>query len=143
MSVARTQYIILLELMLPFDSWFCIFFLQILKVVVYQMAMISFVPTPTEQFGLSEVCYTPPINFSIHCGAPLFVGLQVNEPYFAIIIVPYHNLLRTDHINKNLIQIFTFHFLLKQNFSVGVSVENKYSTLSNVLNVLLSSLLLH
>ena len=101
--------------------------------------MISFAPHPADQLGLSEILYVPSIQFCIHCGAPLFVGLQVNHPYFMISTVPQHNLLRTDHLNKNLKQIFTFHFLPKQDHSVAVSVENKYSTLSNVLNVLLSS----
>ena len=82
--VANRRSIIL---MLPFNGWFRIFFLQILKAVVYQLAMISYVTHPADQLGLFEVFYLPPINFKIHCGAPLFVGLQVNQPYFMIITV--------------------------------------------------------
>ena len=97
--------------MLPFDSWFCIFFLQILKAVGYQMAIVALVPHPADQFGLFEVCFVPSIYFSIHWGAPLFAGLQVNQPYFFVITVRSHNLLRTDYLNKNITKIFTFHFL--------------------------------
>ena len=123
--VADTWRMTVFELMLPFDSRFCIFFLQILKFVVYKLAIVVLDTNPTEQFGLFEVCYVPYIDFSIHCGAPLFVGLQVNQPYFFIITVRYNNLLRTDHLNWNLIKIFTFHFLPKQGLSVAVSMEKK------------------
>ena len=97
--------------MLPFDSWFCIFFLQIPDVVVYQLAMVILDTLPADQLGLSEVFYVHYIYLRIHCGAPLFVGLQVNQQYFFIVFVRSHNLLRTDHINNNIPKIFTFHFL--------------------------------
>ena len=97
--------------MLPFDSWFCMFFLQILEFVAYQLPMFALDTHPADQLDLFEVYYTPPINFSIQCSAPLFVGFQVNQQYFFIVSVRYHNLLRTDHLNRNIIQIFTFHFL--------------------------------
>ena len=132
---------LLLELMLPFNSWFCRFFLQILKAVVNQLVMLSFIPFPADHFGLSEVCYEPSIHFSIHCGAPLIVGLQVNQPYFMIVSVRHHNLLWTDYRNKNTPKIFTFHFLPKQGFSVAVCVEKNRTMLSNILSVLLSLLL--
>ena len=105
--------------------------------------MISSVPFPAAQFGLSEVLYVSPNYFSIHFSALLFVGLHINQPYFFVIIVPYHSLFRTDHFDRNIPQMFAFDFLPKQNLSVAVSVENKYPTLSNVLNVLRSSPLLH
>ena len=95
---------------------------------------------PADQLGLSEVCYEPSNHFSIHFGAPLIVGLQVNQPYFAIIIVPYHNLFRTDHLNRN-IRIITFHSLPEKYLSVAVSVEKNRTILSNILSVLLSLLL--
>ena len=134
-----------LEPMLPFDSWFCIFFLQILEFVVYQLVMLSFIPTPADQLGLSEVFYSSPIYFSIDSGVPLFVGLQVNKPYFLIIAVRYHNLLRTDHLDKNRPQPFTFHFLPKQSLSVNVGVQknNTPFPLSTIAIALLSLLLLH
>ena len=128
--------------MLPFNRWFCIFFLQILKAVVYQMAMVVLDTHPADQFGLSEACYVPSNHFSIHCDAPLFVGLQVNQPYFFVITVRSHNLLRTDHFDRNIPAMVNFHFLPEQYLSVFVSVKKKYPTLSNVLNVLHSSLLL-
>ena len=106
--VADILIMITFQLMLTFNSWLCIFFLQILKTVVYQMAMISFIPHPADHFGLFEVCYSSPIHFSIHCGAPLIVGLQVNQPYFFINAVRHHNLLRTDHLDINIPQIFIF-----------------------------------
>ena len=140
--VADTWRMTVFELMLPFDSRFCIFFLQILKFVVYKLAIVVLDTNPTEQFGLFEVCYVPYIDFSIHCGAPLFVGLQVNQPYFVIRSVWEHNLLRTDHLYSDLPITFSFHFLPEQYLSVAVSVKKKYITLSILLNVLLSSLLL-
>ena len=130
------------ELMLPFYCWFGVVFLQILKAVVYQMAMLSFVPTPADHFGLFEVLYVSSIHLRIHCGAPLFVGLQVNQPYFVIRSVWEHNLLRTDHLYSDLPITFSFHSLPEQYLSVAVSVKKKYITLSILLNVLLSSLLL-
>ena len=80
--------------------------------------MISFIPFIADQFALFEVVNLSSIYFSIHCGTPLFVGLQVNQPYFMIIFVPYHNLFRADHINRNTPQILTFHFLPVQGLSV-------------------------
>ena len=103
--------------------------------------MLSLGTHPADQFGLSEVFYTPYTYLGIHCGAPFLVGLQVNQPYFFITSVRYHNLLWTDHFSCNIPKIFTFHFLPKQGISVAVSVEKKYATLSNVLNALLSLLL--
>ena len=132
-----------IELMLPYNDWFGVAYPQISYVVVSQMAMIAFIPSPAEQFCLSEVSYLSHTYFSIHCGAPLFVGLQVDQPYFLIIIVTYHNLFRTDHFDSNKPIIFNFHFLPKQGLSVAVSVKKKYRMLSKILNVLLSSLLLH
>ena len=124
-SVARTQSIILFELILPLNSWFRIFFFQILEAVVYQMVIVVLGTNPADQFGLFEVLYVSSIYFSIHSGAPFVVGLQVNQPYFMIITVRYHNLLQADHLNKNTPKIFTFHFLSKQYLSVAVSVEKK------------------
>ena len=105
--------------------------------------MLSLVPHPADQFGLSEVLYVSPNYFSIHFSALLFVGLHINQPYFFVIIVPYHSLFRIDHFDTNIPQISAFHFFSKQYISVAVSVEKKYPTLSNVLNVLRSSPLLH
>ena len=84
--------------------------------------MLSLVPHPADQFGLFEVLYVPPNYFSIHFSALLFVGLHINQPYFFVIIVPYHSLFRTDHFDSNIPQIFAFHFLPKQGLSVAVSV---------------------
>ena len=56
--VAGIQQIIPFELILPFNDWFGIIFPQIINVVVYQLAMTSFVPTPTNQLGLFKVFYT-------------------------------------------------------------------------------------
>ena len=128
--------------MLPFNWWFCIFFLQILKPVIHELALVARETHPAEQLGLFEICYVSPIILSIHCGAPLSVCFQVNQPYFFIVIVQYNNLLRTDHLDSNIPTIFTFHFLLKQGFSVAVSVKNR-TMLFNILSVLHSSLLLH
>ena len=134
-----------LEPMLPFDSWFCIFFLQILEFVVYQLVMLSFIPTPADQLGLSEVVNLFSTDLCIQCGTPLFVGFQVNQPYFFIVFVRYHNLLRTDHLDKNRPQPFTFHFLPKQSLSVNVGVQknNTPFPLSTIAIALLSLLLLH
>ena len=128
--------------MLPFNCWFCIFFLQILKPVIYELALVARETHPAEQLGLFEICYVSPIILSIHCGAPLSVCFQVNQPYFFIVIVIYNNLLRTDHLNFNPPKLFNFHFLPKQNLSVAVSVKNR-TMLFNILSVLHSSLLLH
>ena len=113
-------------------------------VVVYQLAMIAFKSSPAEQFCLSEVLYVSSIHFSIHCGAPFLVSLQVDQPYFYIVTVRYHNLLRTHHLNINTPKICTFHFLPEQGISVAVSMEknNTRFTVSTIMIVLLS-LLLH
>ena len=134
----------LFELMLPFDNRFWIISPQIPYAIVKQMAMIFFRPSPADQFGLIEVCYVSPINLCIHFGAPFLVGLQVNQPYFYIVTVRYHNLLRTDHLNINTPKICTFHFLPEQGISVTVSMEkiNTRFTISTIMIVLLS-LLLH
>ena len=108
--------------MLPLNSWFRIFFFQILEAVVYQMVIVVLGTNPADQFGLFEVLYVPSIQFSIHCSAPFPVGLQVNQPYFFVFTVPYHSLFRTDHFDSNIPQIFAFHFLPKQGLSVAVSV---------------------
>ena len=70
------------ELMVPFDNRFSIPYPQISYVIVNQITMIVFIPHPTDQFGLSEVCYLPTSYLRINSGTPLIVGLQVNEPYF-------------------------------------------------------------
>ena len=140
--VAGIQHMIAFKLMFPLNSWFRIFFFQILKAVVYELAMIIFEPHAAEQFGLSEVVNLFSTDLCIQCGTPLFVGFQVNQPYFMIVSVPYHNLLGTDHLNRNQPTTFTFHFLSEYGLSVGVSVKKEYAKRSNVLNVLLSSLLL-
>ena len=77
--VAGNCQIKFFELMLPFDNRFGITFFQILNIVVEQMPMITFVPAPAEQLGLYEVFHVSSIYLSIHCGAPLFPGFQVNE----------------------------------------------------------------
>ena len=148
MAVADNWGFIAFELMLPFNGRFCIFFFQILKavVVVYELEIVILATHPAEQLGLFEVFYVFSIHFSIHCGAPLFVGLQVNQPYFMISTVPYHNLFRTDNLDKNRSQTFTFHFLPEQSLSVTVSVEKNNNTLfplSTIAIALLSLLLLH
>ena len=121
--VADIRIIIPFELNLLFNGWFGVVLSQIFYIVVNQLSMMSFIPHPTEQFGLFEVCCVSLLILRIHCGAPFIVHLQVNQPYFFISIVVYHNLLRTDHINLNILQIVTFHFLPKQYLSVAVSVE--------------------
>ena len=136
MIIAELPLILPFELILPFNHWFCIVFLQIINAIVYQLAMIVFIPTPTEQFGLFEVFYVSPNNLCIHCSAPLFVSFQVNQPYF-MIIFQHQNLLRTDHLNVNILPNnppnHNFHFLPEQNLSVAVSVEknsNQFSLFS-------------
>ena len=121
--VADLWSLIVSKLMLPFSNRFGIAYPQIPYVIVKQMVITSFVPLPADQFALFEVPYVCFIYFGIHWGAPFLVGLQVNQPYFSISTLPYHNLLRTDHLNWNLIQIFNFHFLPEQNLSFGVSVK--------------------
>ena len=76
--------------MLPFNGWFCIFFLHILEVVVYELAMIYILPSPADQLGLIKVCYlvSTYLGIRIRCDAPLFASLQVNHPYFFINYVP-------------------------------------------------------
>ena len=125
MVVADTRLKVILELMLPFNGWFCIAYPQIPYIVVYQLVMIALIPFPADQFALFQVSYVSPINLSINCGTPLLVGFQVNQPYFMNISVPYQSLFRTDHIDSNKPKIFAFHFLPKQGFSVAVSVEKK------------------
>ena len=66
--------------MLPFDDWFGIVLLQVTNFVVYQLVIISFVRQPADQFSLFEIFYGSYIHFSINFGAPLLVGLQVNQP---------------------------------------------------------------
>ena len=122
--VADIRIIIPFELNLLFNGWFGVVFSQIFYIVVNQLSIMSFPsPHPTEQLSLFEVCCVSLLILRIHCGAPFIVHLQVNQPYFFISIVVYHNLLRTDHINLNILQIVTFHFLPKQYLSVAVSVE--------------------
>ena len=124
MIVADTQRMILFKIMLPFDDRFGVVFLQIINVVVNQLAVSAF-GHPADHFGLPEVGHVPYCYLGIDCGAPFVVGLQVNQPYCMIITVRYHNLLQADHLNKNTPKIFTFHFLSKQYLSVAVSVEKK------------------
>ena len=82
--VAGIQSVILFELMLPFNGWFGVVLSHIFYIEVYQLAtMASVVPHPANQFCLFEVCYESPINLrihSLHCGAPFFVGLQIDQP---------------------------------------------------------------
>ena len=66
--------------MLPFEDWFGVAFSQIPNVVVYQNQKVVFAPLPADHFGLFEVLYESSIYLGIHCGAPLFVGFQVNQP---------------------------------------------------------------
>ena len=84
MVVADIQFIIPFELMLPFNGWFGVVLSHIFYVEVYQLAiMASVVPLPANQFCLFEVCYESPINlriYCLHCGAPFFVGLQIDQP---------------------------------------------------------------
>ena len=87
-TVADIRSIIPFELMLPFNDWFGIVFLHIINVVVKELAIIVFVPLPANQFGLFKVLYVSYCYLCVHCGAPLFVSLQVNEPYFIILTVP-------------------------------------------------------
>ena len=123
-TIARIRFIIPFRLILPFNSRFGVVLSQIFYIVVNQLSIMSFPPPhPTEQLSLFEVCCVSLLILRIHCGAPFIVHLQVNQPYFFISIVVYHNLLRTDHINLNILQIVTFHFLPKQYLSVAVSVE--------------------
>ena len=124
MVVAGIQSVILFELMLPFNGWFGVVLSQAFYIEVYKMVMNSFSPFPAEQFGLSIVCYASFNYFRIHCGTPFLVGLQVNDPYFIISTVPYHNLFRADHIDGHIIQLFTFHFFSKQDLFVNVGVKN-------------------
>ena len=42
--------------MLPLNGWFGVGYPQIPYVVVNQMAMIAFISSPADQFGLFEVC---------------------------------------------------------------------------------------
>ena len=96
-------------MMLPFDNRFGIVYPQISYVIVKQMAGI--LSPPADQLGLFKICYESFIRLHVHCGAPLFVCFQVNQPYFFINPVQHHNLLRTDHLDINIHQIFTFHLL--------------------------------
>ena len=75
------------------------------------MAIIVFDTHPTDQLSLFEIFHVTSECWNIHFGAPFFVGLQVNVPYLMIVSVPYNNLLRTDHLNRNMKTIFTFHVL--------------------------------
>ena len=129
MIIAGSPHTKPFKLVLPFGNWFCIFFLQILDAIVNYLAIILFNSDPADQFCLFEVFYLFRNCLSIHCGAPFFAGLQVNEPYFTIITFRYHNLLRADHLNGNPIQIFAFHILSEQYLYVAVSVEKKNSAL--------------
>ena len=88
MVVADIRSIINLELMLPLNGWFGVVISQIINVVVYKIPMIVFGPSPTDQFGLSEICYLLSIEFDIHCDATFLVCFQVSKPYFAILTVP-------------------------------------------------------
>ena len=109
--------------MLPLNNGFGVLLSQILNAVVNQLVVFSYIPHPTDQFSLFEVRYVSFIHLDISVGAPFLVGLQVNEPYLIIVIVRHHNLLRTDNLNPNIPQVFSFHFLPEQGLSVGVSVE--------------------
>ena len=58
--------------------------------------------------------------------------------------VPYHNLLRTDHLNLKKAPINSFDFLPQQNLSVTVSVEKNINSLPlSTIVIALLSLLLH
>ena len=106
------------------------------------MDVVAILSHPTEQFALSEVFDVFSNYYSIHCGAPLFAGFQVNQPKCWVVFVQYHSLLRTDHINRNIPNIYTFHFLPQQYLSVAVWVEKKHFALL-IIWVALLSLLLH
>ena len=102
MVVANLCRLMAFELMLLFGDRFGIASPQIPDVIVNQLAMIAFDTDPADQFALFEVVYESSNYLAIHCGAPLFVGLQVNQPYLLTMSVPYHNLLRTDHLHGNI-----------------------------------------
>ena len=78
--VALLKLITLFELVLPFNSRFGIASPQIYYVIVKQIDVVAILSHPTEQFALSEVFDVFSNCFSIHCGAPLFAGFQVNQP---------------------------------------------------------------
>ena len=102
MVVADICCMIAFELMLLFGNRFHIVFLQIMNAVVNQLAMIAFGTHPTNQFAFFEVFDVPSNYLRIHCGAPFLVGFQVNQPDLSIMSVPYHNLLRTDHLDGDI-----------------------------------------
>ena len=120
----------------PLGNRFSIFLLQILNIKVCQMWVFAFGSHPADHFGLLEVYNFSSTVVAIDCGAPLFVGLKINQPYFLIGTVWYYNLFRTDHLNNNLKSIYAFHDLSEQGFSLSIGVE-KHSPFSKISEVLL------
>ena len=140
--VADIWIMIAFKLMIPLNSWFCIVFLQILKVVVYELAMISFISFPAEQFGLSEVSYLPYPYFSIHFSAPTLRG----SPGQSTIFFCHHCPMPQPTSDWSSRQQHTHNICFSFPFWIwsfrGCQCGEEYPTLSNVLSVLLS-LLLH
>ena len=80
-TVAWIRQIIFFELMFPFGNRFGIILPQIHNAVVYHNLTHALGADPADQFALFEVFYVPPSDsLSHHCGAPLFVGSQINQP---------------------------------------------------------------
>ena len=145
MVVADIRFRIAFELLLPFSNRFGIAFSQTLYfIVLCQKTNLYFSIKQADQFGFFEVNYISSFHLSVHFGAPFFVGLQVNDPYFIISTVSYNNLLRTDHLNLDIAPINSFDFLPQQNLSVTVSVEKNINSLPlSTIVITLLSLLLH
>ena len=68
----------------PLGNGFSIFLLKIFNIKVCQMWVFIFGSHPADHFGLLEVYNFSSTVVAIDCGAPLFVGLKINQPYFLI-----------------------------------------------------------
>ena len=104
MIVKGSPLLIFFELMLPSNYRLRVLFPHVLNVVEDQMTIIVFGRAyPAKQLSFLEVCNFSCIKFEagIQPGPGLFMGLQIDEPYFVIPSVPNHNLFWTDHQDGN------------------------------------------
>ena len=132
MGVADMRHMVLFKLMFPLNDRFGIVFFQIFQVIVYQMAMVAFFTRPTYPISFCEVLHKSSIYSSIHFSSPFLVCFQVNQPYVISIMVPDHHLPWTNHLQRNITQIFAFQLLPKLGITVAVSMEKNYAPLSNI-----------